>query len=445
VGPFTGMTGPKKLRLLPLAASIFFMVSGGAYGLEELVACGYPAAFAALLVTPLLWSLPTALLVGELASALPKAGGYYAWVRRAMGPFWGFQEAWLSLVASVFEMAIYPTLFTLYLGYFFPSVSAGAGAVAVGAALIAACAAWNLLGAAPVGGGAIGLGVAVQLPFLALALFAFGHAAAGGHLPAPGAPPQAGVLTGLLVAMWNYMGWDNASTIAEEVERPGHTYPRALLLALGLIVGTYLLPVAAAALAGLRPDGWTTGAWVTAAREVGGGALALTVALGGMVCGLGMYNALLLSYSRLPVALADHGFLPAWLARRAPKTGAPAASILVCSTLYAACLGLGFIRLVELDVLLYGASLLLEFVALVVLRVREPRLARPFKVGGGTAVAALLGVGPMVLLGLALWDSKDERVGPLPSLVLGALLVGLGPLVYLLRRHRATDLAADAN
>ena len=64
--------------------------------------------------------LPTALMVGELAATLPEEGGYYAWVRRALGPFWGFQEAWLSLVASVFDMAIYPTLFTLYLGRLWP-------------------------------------------------------------------------------------------------------------------------------------------------------------------------------------------------------------------------------------------------------------------------------------------------------------------------------------
>ena len=50
---------------------------------------------------PLVWSLQIALLVGELASALPEDGGYYVWVRRALGPFWGFQEAWLSLAASV--------------------------------------------------------------------------------------------------------------------------------------------------------------------------------------------------------------------------------------------------------------------------------------------------------------------------------------------------------
>ena len=47
--------------------------------------------------------------------AFPREGGYYAWVRRALGNIWGFQEAWLSLAASIFDMAIYPTLFVAYL------------------------------------------------------------------------------------------------------------------------------------------------------------------------------------------------------------------------------------------------------------------------------------------------------------------------------------------
>ncbi|MDP9001980.1 MAG: amino acid permease, partial [Myxococcota bacterium] len=97
------------------------MVSGGPYGLEELVSSvGYGGALLLLVVTPIVWSLPTALMVGELAGAVPDEGGYYAWVRRAMGKFWGFQEAWLSLVASIFDMAIYPTLFVTYLNRLFP-------------------------------------------------------------------------------------------------------------------------------------------------------------------------------------------------------------------------------------------------------------------------------------------------------------------------------------
>ena len=115
------MRAVRKMGFWPLVASTYFMVSGGPYGLEELVGRGYGVAILALVITPWVWSVPTAMMVGELASAIPDEGGYYAWVLRALGPFWGFQEAWLSLVASVFDMALYPTLFALYLGRLVPA------------------------------------------------------------------------------------------------------------------------------------------------------------------------------------------------------------------------------------------------------------------------------------------------------------------------------------
>jgi amino acid transporter len=102
------------------------MVAGGPYGLEELVRkAGVTRAVIVLLITPIVWSLPTSLMVAELGAAIPEEGGYYAWCKRALGPFWGFQEAWLSLAASVFDMAIYPVLFVMYLGRLWP----GAGYV----------------------------------------------------------------------------------------------------------------------------------------------------------------------------------------------------------------------------------------------------------------------------------------------------------------------------
>src|SRR5215472_1436410 len=111
----------RKLTVLTLAAATYFMVSGGPYGIEELVQdSGYKLALFILLLTPLIWSLPTGLMVGELSAALPAEGGFYVWVRRGMGPFWGFQEAWLSLAASIFDMAIYPTLFVAYPDNSFP-------------------------------------------------------------------------------------------------------------------------------------------------------------------------------------------------------------------------------------------------------------------------------------------------------------------------------------
>jgi amino acid transporter len=120
----TGSRG--RLTVLSLAAATYFMVSGGPYGLEELIQdSGYKLALLAIAITPLLWALPTGLMVGELSAALPEEGGFYVWVRRAMGPFWGFQEAWLSLVASIFDMAIYPTLFVAYFGQLFPVATQG--------------------------------------------------------------------------------------------------------------------------------------------------------------------------------------------------------------------------------------------------------------------------------------------------------------------------------
>src|SRR5437773_11361367 len=91
----------RQLRLLPLVMVFFFTVAGGAYGLEPLVSASGPGvALALIILTPLIWSVPAALMVAELSSAIPAEGGYYAWVKRGLGPFWGFLEAWWSWRSS---------------------------------------------------------------------------------------------------------------------------------------------------------------------------------------------------------------------------------------------------------------------------------------------------------------------------------------------------------
>ena len=94
------------------------------------------------------------------------------------------------------------------------------------------------------------------------------------------------------------------------------------------------------------------------------------------------------------------------------------------------CLGIGFERLVTLDVLLYGMSLTLEFVALIVLRIKEPNLRRPFKVPGGMAGAILLGVSPVLLLGFSIVHGEGERILGISGLAFGLLLIAAGFVVY---------------
>ncbi|MFZ0560733.1 MAG: APC family permease, partial [Terriglobales bacterium] len=221
-----------RLTLWPLVAATFFMVSGGTYGTEDIVhGAGYGKAILILLLTPLLWSLPTAFMIGELSSALPFEGGYYAWVRRAMGNFWGFQEAWLSLVASIFDMAIYPTLFVAYLTRMFPWFQENHRGVAVALGVVIACAALNIMGVKVVSTTSLWLFFLLSAPFAAICLLApFKFHALANAVTKP-TTSNVDILGGLLICMWNYMGWDNASTIAAEVERPQRTYPRAMLWA----------------------------------------------------------------------------------------------------------------------------------------------------------------------------------------------------------------------
>jgi amino acid transporter len=420
----------KKLTTLRLAAATYFLVAGGPYGLEELIQSeGYTRAAMTVLVMPLVFSLPISFMVGELATAIPEGGGYYAWTRRAFGPAWGFIDAWLSLCASFFDMALYPLLVVFYLRTAFPAVEAFK--LPIGAIVIGACTAWNLRGARSVGSMSIAFGIALLVPFFVFSAVAFTSGAERAVTDVPAAPFGGG----LLIAMWNFMGWDNASTFASEVEKPQKTYPKAMALAVGAVTLTYLLPVVAAARSGLPREAWQTGAWVLASQRLVGPWFGYLIIAGGVLCAIGMFNALLLSFSRLPAAMAEDGLLPKALAKT-NRHGVPVAAVIGCSVVYSVGLFFDFQRLLELDILFYGTSIMLEFCALVALRIKEPDLERPFKVPGGIAVAVLMALGPAALFAYALYRSVVSDEKHTTSIVAGGTCLLVGAIVLVRgRRH----------
>ncbi|MFI5092841.1 MAG: APC family permease [Candidatus Acidiferrales bacterium] len=426
-----------KLTLWPLVAATFFMVSGGTYGTEEIVhGAGYGHGILILLFLPVLWCLPTAFMIGELSSALPTEGGYYAWVRRGMGNFWGFQEAWLSLAASIFDMAIYPTLFVIYLRQMSPWFGSWGHGVLAGLFVVVTCAILNIAGIRVVGITSLWLFFLLSAPFaviVVMAPFKVGAFASGhGGTEATGL----GLVGGVLVAMWNYMGWDNASTVAQEVERPQRTYPRAMIAAVVLVTLTYVLPFLAVYFMGIPSSAFEAeGAWATVAGLIGGKIggfewLRFLIVLGGMMSAFGMFNALVMSYSRLPLAMARDGMLPKVFAKTSAKTHTPWVAIVACAACWALCLGFEFERLVTLDIMLYGASLMLEFVTLVVLRIREPELKREFKVPGGLAGAITCGIFPLLLMSLAMVESGSETILGMNGLVFGGIIIAGGIVLY---------------
>ena len=414
------------------------MVSGGTYGTEEIIhGAGYGRGILILLFLPVLWCLPTAFMIGELSSALPAEGGYYAWVRRGLGDFWGFQEAWLSLAASIFDMAIYPTLFVFYLKQMSPWFGSSSHAILAGLFVVIGCAILNIAGIRVVGLTSLWLFFLLSAPFAVVVVLApFKAGTLGDAHAAVPAATGVGLLGGVLVALWNYMGWDNASTIAQEVERPQRTYPRAMIAAVVLVALSYIAPFLAVYFTGIPASTFgEDGSWAIVAGQVGGKLLGFEwlrflIVLGGMMSAFGMFNALVMSYSRLPLAMARDGMLPRVFAKTNSRTNAPWVAILVCAACWGLCLGLGFKRLVTLDIILYGASLMLEFVTLVALRIREPELKREFRVPGGLTGAILAGVFPLLLMSLALVESGNETILGVNGLAFGLIIMAAGVVLY---------------
>jgi amino acid transporter len=432
---------PRKIGLLALVAAIYAMVAGGPFGLEEIVGGnGYAGAVLILCLAPLLWAMPTALMVSELASALPQTGGFYVWVRRALGPFWGFQEAWLSFAGSIFDMALYPILFGAYLAHLVPALGKGTLPFFIGVAMISACVAMNLFGTGFVGTGSMLFVLLLLAPFAVLTSrgFAVAHAATA----AP-ALTHTDAFGGILIAMWNYMGWDNASTIAGDVREAPRTYSRAMLLSVIVVVATYIVPIVAVAHAGVPVSAWETGSWVNLARRLGGPHLAFFVTAAAVIAALTTFNALVLSLSRLPYAMAREGFLPQAFVRQNGH-GAPWLAIVVCAIFWTCAMGLGFERTLMLDVLLTGLSILLEFAALIALRRKEPDLPRPFRVPGGPLGLLLVTAPPAILIAISCVRNHAERIGSINALTVGIALVLLGGVLYFIaagRRNAAQSAA----
>ncbi len=432
------------LTLGPLVAVMFFTVSGGPFGIEGLVGdVGPGLALLLLVATPLLYSVPETLLIGELASMLPAEGGYYVWVTRAFGRFWGFTNGWLSWMYSLIDMAIYPVLLLQYL-QFFTGPLGRLPSWLLALAMIWGATWMNLRGTRTVGLASGWFVVLVLAPFAVLAAAALAHwarlpaAAAFAFAPfhATGTTFLGALGLGISQCIWNYSGWDNPSTVGGEIEEAGATYPRALSRALPLVTAAYLVAVVPA-LAVTNWRAWTDGAWPAIAAAVTGGGrwLAAWIAGAGIVSAFALFSALLLSYSRIPLVLARDGFLPAAL-RATDERGTPRQAVIASAVGYSLFALLSFGGLLAADVLLYTTALAMEFAALIALRRREPALRGSFRVPVGAPLLVALAALPVLVIGIAVALEVRSRTIGLVGVLVAAVLGFAGPFAYGLRHDR---------
>ncbi len=437
-------SGSRRVGLAGLVALIYLVVSGGPYGFEETVRdAGAGLAVILCLVIPLTVSLPTALMAAELGGLMPVEGGFYAWVKEACGPFAGFLEAYLTLLYTAADMALYPVLFGAYLSYLWPVSAHGQTGVAL--AMVWAAALVNLWGARPVGRVSLALLVLVLAPFGVMAVRGFGCVAQAvpAMLGFPARHPWSALGQGLTVAIWNFSGWENLSTIGGEIENPAKTYPRALLITVPLVAAGYLVPLLIGLCVSPSSAAWRPGYFTEVGRRIGGPGLATALALGGAVGAWAVFQAATLWVSRMPFVLSRDGYLPPLWGRVWRRTETPAAAVLLSSLVFSLLVPLGFGALVLLDVFFYMAALVLEMVALLRLRRRYPDRSGRFMIGGGA-----LGLWLAALLPILTWLSAfvmallggERRV---EFAVAVALALLSWPIYRLLAPRSAAPVAKD--
>jgi amino acid transporter len=379
-----------------------------------------------LAVTPLVWSLPVALAMSEMAAAMPDEGGYVTWVTRAFGRFWGFQVGWWSWINSFVDVAVYPALFVAYASYWRGEMS-GIERWLWALAFVGILTGLNLAGVRVVGRTAVVLGALALAPIALLVIAGAGSVERAPWRPfaADGQSLLGGLGLGLAVMMWNYSGWDAPSTTLGETRSPERAYRLALFIALPVIALAYVLPVAVALGSGAAAwTAWDTGTLPVVAAQVGGAWLGHAVAAGAVLSTGGLFLSLLLTNSRLPYVLARDGFLGAWLGRLHPRSGTPWAAVLLSSAFYAAFAAFSFKELIVLNIWLYSVTLIVELAAFVWLRVAQPGMRRPWRVPGGTPgmLAAALPPAACALLAMATAGWGNTLAG------LAATLTG--PLAY---------------
>jgi amino acid transporter len=433
----------RGLSLAAIVSIIFFTVSGGPYGLEDVIGeSGAGMGVLLILLTPLIWSAPVALMCAELATAMPAQGGYYVWSKRALGPLGAFCQGWWAWLTTWVDMALYPLLFADYLSYFLPMFAAETGDVwprkIVMIAVIWIFTLLNLRGSSVVGGSSQLFGIMLLAPFILMIVIGLFRGLTEGFNFSPVQPFKlegqgffASLTGGMFVVMWNYLGWEGVSTVAGEMKNPRRDYPRALLIAIPLISLVYLIPtLVALSMAGTQDIEWTSGAWSIAAEAIGGKWLGYFMSAMGMISAIGLFSALLMVNSRVPFVMGRDGYFPRSFMRM-NNNSAPWVSLVVSAAIYTAIIFIfnDFEALATVDVLLYCSVLFLEFASLIVLRLREPGMKRPFKIPGGWFGVILVLLGPLVIISIAIKGQIDD-VGVWEAVGKALLLMATGPILY---------------
>jgi amino acid transporter len=316
-----------------------------------------------------------------------------------------------------------------YFANFFPSV-AGWKHYAIAVGVIALIGYINVRGIQMVGRVATILEISILVPLVVLCGIAatkWRHNPFSPLIP-PHVPPFQVFGVGLALGIWLYSGYEQLSSIAEEVENPQRTYPRALAIVVPLSIATYFLPTLFSLAALGNWQQWHTGYFSVAAELIGGPWLGFAMGVAAMITNLSLLNATVLTSTRMPSTMAEDGYLPAALSARHPRFGTPWIAIIASSIIYALLAQKTILQLLTVYVWLRIGVTILTVLASWRLRKTKPELPRAFRIPWGRAGLLYVVIAPLLMsvVALAASDPFARKWGPVPVL--------LGPVMYFLLR-----------
>ena len=376
---------PAKATLFTLIPILYFSVSGGPYGLEEIVtAVGPLYSLLLILLVPVLWTIPECLIVAELASTYPVQGGYYKWVQMGLGNLWGFMEGWWSIIYTLIDLSLYPILFSTYVKIIFPQLDF-LSLYLVQLTMIWSCVIMNVLGIKFVGNVLTLLKSFIVLLFVAFVIIGakFISFDFSSTLIVPDDIPLKSLVFGLSLVFWNYIGFDGGSTVLEEIESPEKNFHRALLTIVPIIALLYFFPILIGVSINPNWETWHFGEFTHIANHMNMPFLGLLLAIGGMVTTFGLFNSLILTSTRIFSVMSNDGWLPKAFAKLHSKHNTPYITIIFAGMVYSFLVLIGFYKLVVYVVFLFLLAMLLEAITLIALRKKNPGAKTHFKIPFG--------------------------------------------------------------
>ena len=375
-----------------------------------------------------------ALTYAELAAALPRSGGVFAYILEAFGPLPAFLFGWSTLaVIRASALGAISTIFAEYLGYFLPLTATQVQYVAAGAIILVGL--FNYFGV-NIAAVLVNLSTVVKygaLVALAGLAFTIGEGTTANFAPVWGGGVQLSIMgTALISIMWTYDGWADLAYLGGEVKDPARNLPRALLLGTVAIIVIYLVVnLAYLYLVPLPQMAGSALIAATAAQRIplfGGGA-------GGVIAGVVMistFSALLgsmMTGPRVFFAMADRGLFFTAIARVSPRYQSPSVAILLATGLGVVYVLLNdFQQLADKFILGIWPFYALAVAAVFVLRKKQPDLVRPYRTWGYPVVPLLFMGASIAIIVNALWTDPINT-----GITFGIILVGV-PVYFIWRR-----------